>query len=744
MHDLEITWPEGQARFSPEDSPVEVGRSPDAAVVLTEPSVSRRHIEFIWTGSAWTAADSSTHGSFDPIGVRLAPTWTVGTNTTIRLGGVEGVEVRIELLTIRSDEPDPALGVVPPPLDELEPPAPPGLGDPHPSPAAPPPAASAPPPVGSAPPPVGSAPPPVGSAPPPVGSAQSEPGAAAPPPSFDPPVVAEQAPSMFDAPGPDIGSAVEANTPESGEAPSLFDAPPPAAPSAFDPPPAGEQPPPAHQAPSAFDAPPPAYDPPPAQQAPSAFDAPPPAFDPPAAQQAPPAYAPPPAQQPPPAFDPPPAPDLGGHDPPSGPDGGPLDASVTGIIGDSAATTSFTDGVIQLSVDGRDYTFAPGTEVTVGRDPSCLVAIDERHSLVSRRHLKITHRDGNWWMEDFSSKGTFVDGRQITSPYKAEGAFMTQLGDDDAGTPLRILTAGEHKTPRNQNLLLLAAIAAVALIAIVALYLVLRGGSDDTPVETGASVTQGSVENAAAPPVEVPEDTSAAALVAAKQATVLLLADEGLGSGFFVTDSLIVTNQHVAALAPSLLVAVSRSTDDPAVFEYEASTVALHPYLDIAVLELTTDIEGGAVDSSGLEAATIGDSSALVLGDDVYSTGFPANLSVISADDMGEVLLPAVGTTSGEAANFAIWPGCSNPTFENFIPEGSPPGVGCAPDGDVDRGVVITTFASGQGASGSPVFRGDEVVAVVFAGPLDEANAGRNITTDAFRPWLDEVIANNS
>lgn len=416
---------------------------------------------------------------------------------------------------------------------------------------------------------------------------------------------------------------------------------------------------------------------------------------------------------------------------------------MTGIIGDPSGTTSFGDGMIQLSIDGRDYNFSPGTEVTVGRDPSCLVPVDERHSLVSRRHLKITNRDGAWWIEDFSSKGTFIDGRQITAPYKAQGAFITQLGDEDAGTPLRIHTAGEHRGRRGQSLALIAAIAAVAIIAIAALYLVLRGGDSSEPTETGgAPIIAGEVDTAAAA-AELP-DTSAQDLDRAKQATVLLLADQGLGSGFFVTDNLIVTNQHVAELAPSLAVGVSRETDDAAVFEYEASTLALHPYLDIAVLELTVDIQTGEpVDSSGLTAATIGDSSTLVLGDDVYSTGFPANLSVISADDMGDVRLPPVGTTSGEAASFAIWPGCSNPTFEAFIPEGSPPGVGCAPDGDVDRGVVITTFASGQGASGSPVFRGGDVIAVVFAGPLDEANAGRNITTAAFSPWLNEIIASN-
>jgi len=172
--------------------------------------------------------------------------------------------------------------------------------------------------------------------------------------------------------------------------------------------------------------------------------------------------------------------------------------------------------------------------------------------------------------------------------------------------------------------------------------------------------------------------------------------------------------------------------------------VALHPFLDIAVLQITSDANGNPVDSVGLPPVKLGDSNTLTLGDPVFNTGFPAEFAVISLDDMGELRLPPVSATRGEAASWAIWPGCSNPDQASFIPEGSPPGVGCSPDGDISNAVVITTFASGQGASGSPVFHNDEVVAVVFAGPQDEANAGRNISTTAFAPWLQQTIADNS
>jgi hypothetical protein len=416
-------------------------------------------------------------------------------------------------------------------------------------------------------------------------------------------------------------------------------------------------------------------------------------------------------------------------------------AAPTGIFpGAGAAVASETvisESTIRLSVDGNDYVFLPGTEITVGRDPSCLVTLDERHTLVSRRHLKISFRDDSWYMEDYSSKGTFVDGKRLSDPYKAEGAFLAQLGDDEAGTTMRVITAGEHRAPRSsQSWVLLVALVVIAIIAVAALLVAFRGG-DDTGAEESLSAAGISVSDVEPGTVATPD------LMAAKQSTVLLLASDGLGSGFFVADNLILTNQHVAALAPTLAVAVSRQVDDPAQLEYEAETVAVHPFLDLAVLKLTIDETGNAVDSAGLVPVKVGDSSSVTLGDEVYSTGFPQTLSLISRDDMGDQLLPPVSATSGEAASFAIWPGCSNPDWEAFIPLDSPAGVTCAPDGDVSRGIIITTFSSGQGASGSPVFRRDEVIAVVFAGPEDEANAGRNIATASFREWLDDVIAAN-
>ena len=900
MQDLLITWPEGQARFSPKNSPVLVGRSVDAAVVLTEPAVSRRHLEFVWLGSSWIVNDSSTHGSYDPIGVRLAPTWTVGKEVTVRVGGVAGPEITLRL-TEQVEEPEPTRPTLEPieaetpasvpettSLEQVDPTPgpstdspPDGIGIPQPASAS---SISSKTPARAAEPsgvpaladstPRSSDPllptastgdratlllgvretPAMESAASPLEQTEQDPEPPTPPAqdrsgsleNYDEEQTIRPAewppadPAAFPADPGDPDGESTATPPSVFSTPS----PPPARPSSEPASPAGPSRTNAQDEPTSIRESvrppmPPAPSPPEAPLSPetapdsraeepllleaasdteahtepegsqSAEATPdtgpegpndarsgttgedeaesrnrtrspevsdgqttvrlagsptvppaPPGPEPlngssalssgesgPAAIELPPEH---PttnvrladeAAVPTSVFSPEMSSDtfvMGSGKPPGTSDDvrGPLIKPASAVIAGpdatsvdvvpGAADTIITDQTLRLSVDGQNFTFPPGAEVTVGRDPSSLVHLNERHSLVSRHHLVISFKDDAWWIEDRSSKGTYIDGRKVTRAYRAEGAFVAHLGDDDAGTPMRIITAGEHKQPRSFNYLLVIAVAALVLMTIAALGYVMLGSRQEEPVPT-------TTESA----------TSTVDLEAAKQATVLLLGEEGIGSGFFVTDNLILTNQHVAVLEDTLGVAVSRTADEPAQVEYLAETVASHPFLDIAVLRLTTDLNGASVASSGLTPVTIGDSRTVVLGDRVYSTGFPVDLSPAGQDDMGDLLLPPVSTTSGEAANFSIWPGCSNPTQAEFLPVDAPAGVQCAPNGDVTQAVIISTFSSGQGASGSPVFKNDQVVAVVFSGPEGNENAGRNIATSAFADWLQEVISEN-
>ncbi len=571
MLDLHITWPEGDARFTPADSPVQVGRSSQAAVTLGQASVSRRHLELTWDGTDWQVTDLSTHGSYDVRGLRQPETWRVGRDIDLRLGGTEGVPIGFQLIPSGAPQPDRADGSIAP-VGNL---------------------------FGDAPGPKSAVSPP-GPAANPSGAGQSE---------SAPGSLLSEAPAVAD--GPLLTSSSNGIPGPTGTMPAI-------------------------------------------------------------------------------GFD------------------------------DAAAGPASRSG-LRLSIDGQDYSFLPGTEVTVGRDPACLVQLEERHSLVSRRHLRIVHRDDAWWIEDYSSKGTWVDHRRLKGPYRAEGAFVAHLGDDDAGTPLRVVTAGNHRAGFDANLPLMGLLAAAVLVPLLILaFLLARGESE-------------------------PDFTTA------KQATVMLFGLEGgQGSGFFVSDNLILTNQHVAALSPQLLVGVSRDGDEPAQIEYATELVANHPFLDIAVLRVSNratigptgpQISTDPVGDIGLPSVTIGDSSEVIIGDQVFSTGFPGRLGITSTDDMGELRLPAVAATSGEVANFGIWPGCSNPDLDTFIPADSPAGVQCSQGGDIDRGVLLSSFSSGQGASGSPVFSGDEVIGVVYAGAPDEANASLNIASSTFQSWLEDLVA---
>lgn len=743
MNDLEIIWPGGSAQFAPADSPVLVGRSAESAVPLDQGSVSRRHLELEWTGSAWSVTDTSTHGTFDPIGVKLSPRWTVSTDTTVRVGGTEGVELQFRLVRQAAAAGAPpqsaelggnsngvsSLGAAAPlassPVARPEPIAS-GLGQPS------------------------------GESPrtaPEVGSLEGANGlgapAQAPEPHLDP---APSRPGQLFNNDPKPVSPVEQPgysppatppaTPEraaglgSGQ---FFDDVAPPVPESL---PSSPAAPPANPPGQFFNDAPATPAQPSTPQVPQAF----PAQDSgvaaplPQSADAPLGLSPQPLEPQPSSPgtggigagligtpDLPPRPDVIGAPAPVVP-GQPQFAGPGALGAPGATSTVISDDILRLSADGEDYSFSPGTEITIGRDPSCLIQLDERHSLVSRRHLKIQHSGDGWWLEDFSSKGTFIDNRRMKGRYKAQGAFVANLGDNDAGTPVRIVTAGEHKAPSNNNWPLIAALAALVLIPILGVIYLVTRSNDNAPQS----------------------------LANAKQATVMLIGSEaeGSGTGFFVSDDLIITNQHVESISPRLLVAVSRVEDDPAVVEYATRFVAKHPYLDIAVLQVTNKAE---VDENGtlrisdevagdidLPALDIGDSNEIKLGDVVATTGFPDRSSIIISDQAGDVKLPAVTAAQGEASNFNTWPGCGGESAEVFVPAGSPEGVGCSTDGDVDKAVIVSTFVSGEGASGSPVLLNNEVVAVVYAGDPEEANSSLSITSAAFSEWLDGVIAASS
>ncbi len=659
MHDLEITWPAGTARFKPDDSPVQIGRSFSADVPLQHPSVSRLHLELVWGDNTWTANDRSTHGTYDPIGVKLTTTWKVGTDVIVRLGGVAGEEIllrpivgslRMTRIPAEGEDDDTVIDLRPPPV-------PPSAG------------------LGVL---AGQANEAVAAQPAgPHGSLSSidDAGSQRVLPaenlahdsltgvadaSADSATTVFQGGQVIDPEQVDLqqdavidlrGNAGSGQTYEQ----TLSESPP-----ALSPQRSGDQ----HDIENVL---------------------------------------------------------VGENNPPDATygSGSALDSASGDPASGDPASTQIIVGTLRLSVDSHDYSFEPGTTVTIGRDPSCMVYIDERHSLVSRRHLQIVHRDGGWWIEDHSSKGTFVNGKRLRDPYRAEGAFVASLGDPKAGTPLRIITSGEHQAPRDYTVPI--AIAAGLTVLGLLTWLVMTVLGSNEPVQNFEQ---------------------------AKRSSVMLLGEDSVGSGFFVADDLIVTNQHVISAEDRMFVAVTRDIDESAVIEYVAEPLELHPFLDIAVMRVVgraefsdgeaTVIDGEAGDI-GLPSVSMGSSEDMTLGDPLYSVGFPNQFW-----DPGAATLPSAAPVIGEATTFAIWPACDNKNWQTYIPDNAPPGVTCAPegDGDIHRGQVVATMTTGRGASGSAVYHDGRVVAVVFAGD-ETPNKVLTIGATTFDEWLDNVISSN-
>ncbi len=105
------------------------------------------------------------------------------------------------------------------------------------------------------------------------------------------------------------------------------------------------------------------------------------------------------------------------------------------------------------------------------------------------------------------------------------------------------------------------------------------------------------------------------------------------GSGTIVDPrGFILTNAHVALPEPgsgeqvdALEILVTEAEDQPPVPKYFAEVVQADPQLDLAVLRITTDLDGNPVDALHLDLpyARLGDSSKLHLGEPIVILGYP-------------------------------------------------------------------------------------------------------------------------
>ncbi len=109
------------------------------------------------------------------------------------------------------------------------------------------------------------------------------------------------------------------------------------------------------------------------------------------------------------------------------------------------------------------------------------------------------------------------------------------------------------------------------------------------------------------------------------------------GSGTVISeDGLVLTNAHVVtdmfdevgldgAPMDALVIAVTTREDRPPTPKYFAEVVAYDRQLDLALLQITADLNGRRVDAKDLNLSPVklGDSDELHLGDDLYVFGYP-------------------------------------------------------------------------------------------------------------------------
>jgi len=141
----------------------------------------------------------------------------------------------------------------------------------------------------------------------------------------------------------------------------------------------------------------------------------------------------------------------------------------------------------------------------------------------------------------------------------------------------------------------------------------------------GASDDDGSPTGTPSPGPVAVEDLAHA--VVQIQALDFLADPVWTGSGTFISkDGLILTNAHVvddrAEEYDSLAVATTVETDEPPELRYLSEIVAVDYGLDLAIIQVTTDLDGNDV-TEEFPFVSTGDSEAVGIGDNIRILGYP-------------------------------------------------------------------------------------------------------------------------
>ncbi len=298
--------------------------------------------------------------------------------------------------------------------------------------------------------------------------------------------------------------------------------------------------------------------------------------------------------------------------------GGPLRADA--LVGD----TVVTGDVLNLECAGRSYSFTPGRDIRIGRDDGCDVV--SSNPTVSRFHARLTHNGSGWMLRDEeSSGGTYIEGRRVTEQL-VSGSLAAWLGDPATGERLVLVASGPNASaikrspPAWRSVPVLIGATIIGAVAVGWLVLQLIGG-----------------------------DGSPSSVDELGRATVRIVSDDRLGSGTIIDaeEGLILTNAHVVAPdAPGsavrdvafdfelestpreVEVQIAPALGKAAEPRYIAEIEVVDGYADLAVLRITKTIGGqliepGSGDLDDLVSVSIGDSSAVSVGDRIRVFGYP-------------------------------------------------------------------------------------------------------------------------
>ena len=210
------------------------------------------------------------------------------------------------------------------------------------------------------------------------------------------------------------------------------------------------------------------------------------------------------------------------------------------------------------------------------------------------------------------------------------------------------------------------------------------------------------IEPSPAPPLDLPPSGTVHTLaVSGEPSTVKVVATgcgrEQLGTGFFITEHVIVTNAHVVSGGETMAVALAGTT-------YRATLILFDPRQDVALLRVPS-VSGPALQLAG---------SAPRRGAQVAALGFPGG--------GGLAVIPAVVTSS-------------------FVADG--------PDiygsGVVSRSIVELRAGVRRGDSGGPLLTAPGVVGgIVFGASRSDASVGYAIAADSVATELREGATRSS